>query len=324
MKAILHHSYGPPDVLALARVDDPEIEKGDILVRVRAASVNPYDWHLMTGKPYLVRLVAGLRRPRHPVRGVDVAGVVEAAGDGVSSFRPGDRVFGCAEGSFAELATSPEKRLVRMPDELGFEEAAALPVAALTALQALRDHGETKAGHSVLINGAAGGVGTYAVQIAKAMGAEVTGVTSTRNLELVESLGANHVVDYTSEDFADSERRYDVIIDNVANRTLSDLRSVLGPQGTIVMVTIDKSQQWLGPLLQPLAAKLRTLGSRQRVTSFTAQINHDDLSELARMTTSGELRSVIDRVYPLQEAAEAVRYLGKGHARGKVVVRVGS
>jgi len=322
MKALLHHTYGSPDVLEFADVPEPEVGEDDVLIRVHAAAVNPLDWHFMTGTPYVIRVIAGLRRPKHPIRGIDVAGTVEAVGNAVTHFCPGDRVFGGAEGSFAELATSTEKTLAHMPDGLGFDEAAAIPIAALTALQALRDHAEVQAGQSVLINGAAGGVGTYAVQIAKVMGATVTGVTSARNVELVRSLGADQVVDYTSDDFTAGESRYDVIIDNVANRSLPELRRALAPAGIIVMVTVDKSGKWIGPLLHPIKAKLRTLLSPQRVASFTAKETKEDLEVLANMVRAGQLRSVIDRTYPLSDAADAVRYLAKGHARGKIIVAV--
>ncbi len=322
MKALLHHTYGSPDVLEFADVAEPEVGDDEVLIRVHAAAVNPLDWHFMTGTPYLIRLVAGLRRPKRPIRGVDVAGTVEAVGAKVTTFQPGDRVFGGARGSFAELAAASEQRLAHIPDELDFDQAAAIPVAAITALQGLRDQALLESGQSVLINGAAGGVGTYAVQIAKAMGADVTAVTSTRNVELVRSIGADHVVDYTSDDFTATDRRYDVIFDIVANRSLDDLRRVLAPEGVLVMVTVDKTGKWIGPFIQPIKAKLRMLRSAQRVKSFTADETRAELLALVDMARDGRLRSVIDRTYPLSDAADAVRYLAEGHARGKVIIRI--
>jgi NADPH:quinone reductase-like Zn-dependent oxidoreductase len=322
MKAIVNQSYGTPDVLELADVDPPQIDDGQMLVRVHAAAANPLDWHFLTGTPYFLRLMAGLRRPKEPVRGVDVAGVVERVGTGVTGFAPGDRVFGGARGSFAELAAVRPSGVAAIPDGLSFAEAAALPVAAITALQGLRDHGGLQAGQSVLINGAAGGVGTYAVQIAKAMGAEVTGVCSTHNVEMVRSLGADHVVDYTTDDFAVEGREYDVILDNVGNRSLADCRRSLTPTGVYVMVSGPKTGKFLGPAKRMVASKLMFLFSRRRSVTFTANETAAELQALVDMIEDGTLRSVIDRTYPLADTAEAMRYLETGHARAKVIISV--
>jgi NADPH:quinone reductase-like Zn-dependent oxidoreductase len=322
MKAIVNHSYGTADALEFIDVEPPTVGAEQVMVRVHSAAVNPLDWHFLTGTPYVLRLIAGLRRPKQRVRGVDVAGTVEALGADVSGFEVGDRVFGGASGSFAELAAARADRLATIPDGFGFDEAAALPVAAVTALQALRDHARVQPGQSVLINGAAGGVGTYAVQIAKTMGAVVTGVCSTRNVEMVRSLGADHVVDYTRDDFTADGRRYDVIIDNVSSRSIGETRRAMSPTGVLVVIGPPKKGNWIGMFIRPLAAKFRFLISEQRAVTFTAEETADELEALAAMVEAGTLRSVIDRRYPLSETAEAIRHLATGHARGKIIITV--
>jgi NADPH:quinone reductase-like Zn-dependent oxidoreductase len=314
MRAIVQETYGPPAALRLREVPRPTIGDGDVQLRVRAAGVNPLDWHYVRGAPYIARLAMGLPKPKTTRRGVDVAGRVEAVGKAATRLRPGDEVFGWCDGAFAEYASAPEEHFVSKPAEMTFEEAAAVPVAAVTALQGLRDFGKLQAGQRVLINGAAGGVGTFAVQIAKAFGAEVTGVCSSRNVDLVESLGADRVIDYTLEDFTRSGGRYEVILDNAGNRSLSAVRSVLASGGTLVYNS--------GASLRriALAQLLSRLG--QKVFMFLAKLNHDDLMVIRDLIGSGQLRSVIDRTYPLHETGAAIAYVEAGHARGKVVVTV--
>ena len=322
MKAIVTDTYGTPDVLMFRDVDPPTVGDDEVLVRVHAASVNPLDWHYTTGTPYVLRLSAGLRRPKRPIRGVDMAGRVESVGAKVTAFRPGDAVFGAAGGSLAEYASVSENDLAHLPPTMSFEDAAAMPIAAVTALQLLRDHARLQAGQSVLINGAAGGVGTFAVQIAKALGAEVTGLCSTTNVEMVRSLGADHVVDYTKHDFAADDRRYDILFDNVGNRSFSDCRRALTPKGTYVIVGGPKTGKWLGPLKRLVAAKVRFAFASQRSVSLMAKITEKELLALVGLIESGEIRSVIDRRYPLSSTADAVRYLAEGHAKGKVIITV--
>jgi NADPH:quinone reductase-like Zn-dependent oxidoreductase len=322
MKAIITTTYGSPDVLMFQDVEPPTIGDDGVLVRVHAASVNPLDWHFTTGTPYMLRLSAGLRRPKRRIRGVDAAGRVESVGANVTAFRPGDAVFGSIAGSFAEYVSVTENDVVHVPSAMTLEEAAAVPIAAVTALQGLRDHAQLRAGQSILINGAAGGVGTFAVQIAKALGAEVTGVCSSRNVDMVRSLGADHVIDYTEHDFAADDRRYDVVLDNVGNRTLSDCRRVLTPKGTFVVVGGSKKGKLLGPIKRLVAAKVRFAFASQRSVSFIAKETRDDLQALVELIESGQVRSVIDRRYPLSNVADAVRYLAEGHASGKVVISV--
>jgi NADPH:quinone reductase-like Zn-dependent oxidoreductase len=290
-------------------------------VGVQAASVNPLDWHYMRGLPYVVRTSAGIRRPKRTVLGVDVAGVVEAVGPNVTQFRPGDEVFGARGGAFAEYVLGTEKNFVSKPAALTFEHAAAIPIAGCTAIQALRNKGELQAGHAVLVNGAAGGVGTFAVQIAKALGAEVTGVCSTRNVDLVRSIGADAVVDYTTEDVSRSGRRYDLIVEAVGNRSLSDWRRVLTPTGTLVLVGGGKGR-WVGPMVMPAKAVLLSRFVRQRLVTLLAQLDNDDLRTIADLIGARKVTPVIDRTYPLSEAPEAIRYLEAGHAQGKVVITV--
>jgi NADPH:quinone reductase-like Zn-dependent oxidoreductase len=321
MQAIVGTEYGSPDGLELREVDTPAVGDDQVLVRVRAASINPADWHFMRGLPYPVRLGSGLRRPKRTVPGADVAGVVEAVGKDVTEFQPGDEVFGYRGGSLAEFVCGGERNFLRKPAGLTYEQAAAVPLAGFTALQALRDRGRIEPGQRVLINGAAGGVGTFAVQIAKELGADVTGVCSTGNLDMVRSIGADQVVDYTVEDFTRSGQRYDLIVDAVGNRSLSDLRRALTPAGTLVLAG-GGNGRWLGPLLLPLKAVVVSRFVRQRLLPFLAKYTKDDLRVLKDLVEAGKVTPVIDRTYPLSEAPEAIRYLEAGHARGKVVVTV--
>jgi NADPH:quinone reductase-like Zn-dependent oxidoreductase len=322
MKAITYHRYGPPEVLGLEEVDEPVVQDDDVLVRVRAASVNPRDWHFLRGLPYVVRPV-GLRRPKSGVLGSDIAGQVEAVGKAVTRFRPGEEVFAFVlSGAFAEHAAVPEAVLGHKPATLSFEQAATVPLAALTALQGLRDHGRVQPGQKVLILGASGGVGTFAVQLAKSYGAEVTGVSSARNLELVRSLGADHVIDYTREDFTRSGQRYDLIFQLAGTRSPSDLRRALTPKGTLVLSSGESEGRWIGPLGRVVKAAVLSPFLRQRLVTFEAKQSKDDLRVLKELVESGRLSPVIDRTYPLIETSEAIRYLETGHARGKVVVTV--
>ncbi|MEY9213186.1 NAD(P)-dependent alcohol dehydrogenase [Thermobifida halotolerans] len=322
MKAILQDTYGPPDVLRLDDVDRPEPGDGELLVRVRAAAVDPGVWHLMTGMPYAVRLFYGLRAPKVRVRGRDVAGHVEAVGRNVTRFRPGDEVFGVCEGSFAEYATLRQDRAAPKPANLTFEQAAALPVSGTTALRALRDEGRVRAGQWVLVIGAAGGIGTYAVQLARAFGARVTGVCSTAKTGLVRSIGADGVVDYTREDFADRPERYDLILDTAGNRRLSHLRRALTPDGTLVLVGGEGGGRLTGGLERSLLAPLLSPFTRQRLRGLFTTEKDDDLRTLAEHAEAGELTPVIDRTYPLERVPEAIRHLTENHARGKVVITV--
>jgi NADPH:quinone reductase-like Zn-dependent oxidoreductase len=325
MKAIVYTQHGPPDILTLAQVDMPTPVRRQVLVRVRAAAVNPLDWHLIRGEPSFLRLM--VRGARH-IPGYDVAGQVERVGPEVTQFRPGDEVFGAARGAFADYACTTEDRLVRKPAALTFEQAATIPVAGCTALQGLRTHGRLRAGQRVLINGAAGGVGTFAVQIARALGAEVTGVCSTRNVDLLRSIGAHHVIDYTAEDFTRGGQRYDLVLQVAGNRTADELRRVLTPDGTLVIVGggTGREENDTGSMLEVirlmLAGHVLSKFMRPRALLFMARIRQEDLRVLVELTESGRLTPVIDRTYPLTEAAEAIRYLEAGHARGKVVVSV--
>jgi NADPH:quinone reductase-like Zn-dependent oxidoreductase len=319
MQAIVNHAYGPPDDLKLQQIDKPEIGDDGVLVRVRAASVNPLDWHFMRGQPYVARSTMGLRRPKVFVRGVDVAGEVEAVGANVAQFQRGDAVFGECEGTFAEYASGPEMRLAPKPVGLTFEQAAAVPIAGCTALQALRDHGQIQAEQQVLINGASGGVGTFAVQLAKAFGAEVTGVCSTQNVDLVSSIGADNVVDYTQEDFTRSSQRYDLILDLAGNHSLSALRHVLAAKGTLVLCS-GTGGKLLGPL--PLIFKALVISRfvGQRLFSFLAHVRREDLLVLKELIEAGKVTPVIDRTYRLNDAPKAIRYLEAGHPCGKIVI----
>lgn len=323
MKAIVQDRYGSADALELRDIDPPFISADEVLLEVRAAGVEPGVWHLMTGLPYLVRVMGyGLVRPKYPVRGRDVAGRVEAVGAHVTRFQPGDEVFGTCEGSFAEYAAAREDKLALKPANLSFEEAAVIPISGMTALQALRDKGRVKPGDKVLIIGAGGGVGTFAIQLAKAFGAEVTGVCSTTKVAFVESLGADHVIDYTREDFADRAGHYDLIIDNAGNRSLSELRRALAEDGTLVIVGGEEGGAWVGPADRIVPAAILSPFLRQRLLPLMSVERQDDLRLLGEMAESGEFRPAVDRRYPLVEAPDAVRYVGEGHARGKVVVTI--
>jgi NADPH:quinone reductase-like Zn-dependent oxidoreductase len=321
MRAIAFYRYGRPDVLELRDVDMPVIDDDQVLVRVYASSVNPVEWYGVTG-PYFARIGQGLRRPKRASVGGDLAGRVEAVGRDVQDLQPGDEVFGTSGGSWAEYAAAREARLAPKPANLSFDEAAAVPVAGITALQALRDKGGIQAGQKVLINGASGGVGTFAVQIAKAFGAEVTGVCSTKNVDLARSLGADHVVDYTQEDFTQLGKRHDLMLDIAGSRSFFDCRRALTPEATVVLVGGPMTYRGLGPLPHLAGTLLKSRGRSQKVTFFVAKITKEDLVVLQELLESGKVTPVLDRKYQLSEAAEALRYLGEGHARGKVVITV--
>lgn len=321
MQAVRAHCYGPPTVLQLEEVAKPAISDDQVLVKVRAASVNPVDWHFMRGEPYLMRLGGGLGAPEESLLGVDYAGTVEAVGKNVTRFKPGDRVFGGRNGALREYVTvRHDRNIVHMPENVTFDEAAGVYVAALTALQGLRDQGQLQAGQKVLINGASGGVGTFAIQIAKSMGAEVTAVCSTRNLELVRSLGADLVIDYTKENFTDREAQYDMILDNVSTQSLSAMRRVLKPEGRLVIVGGTSRDPWIGPLWPAIKAYLMSPFVDQPMRLFISQSNPADLAALAQLLREGKMKTVIDRRYPLSETAAAIEYLETGRARGKVIV----
>jgi NADPH:quinone reductase-like Zn-dependent oxidoreductase len=324
MKAIVQDKYGLPEVLRLGEIEKPVAGDDEALVRVRAAGLDPGVWHLMTGLPYLVRVLGfGLRTPNVRVRGRDVAGHVQAVGANVTRFQVGDEVFGTCDGSFAEYATARADKLAVKPANLSFEQAAAVPISAVTALQGLRDVGRVKPGQKVLIIGAAGGVGSYAVQIAKAFGAEVTGVCSTSKLELVRSIGADQVIDYTREDFTAGDRRYDVILDTAGNRSLSRLRRALAQRGALVIVGGEGGGRWLGGFdRQILRAPILSLFTRQRLRPLTAKERSADLDALTELIGADKLKPVIDRTYPLSNAAEAIQYLHRGHPAGKVVITI--
>jgi NADPH:quinone reductase-like Zn-dependent oxidoreductase len=318
MKAIVHERYGL-DALELREVDQPAIKDDQVQVRVHASSVNPVEWYGVHG-PFFVRVSSGLRRPKSPAIGADLAGRIEAVGKDVEEFQPGDEVFGTSGGSWAEYAPAREARLVQKPANLSFEEAAAVPVAGLTALQAVRDHGRIQPGQKVLINGASGGVGTFAVQIAKSFGAEVTAVCSTGNVDLVRSLGADHVVDYTHEDFTRRGERHDVMLDIAGSRRFLQFRRALTPEAIVVGVGAPMSSKGLGPLKHIIGTRLTSIGRSQTVTNFVAKIEKEDLAFMSGLLAAGKVRSVIDRRYELSQVADALRYLGTTHARGKVVI----
>jgi NADPH:quinone reductase-like Zn-dependent oxidoreductase len=326
MKAYVYRDFGPPDVLRLEEVDKPVPNDNQLLIRVRGVSVNPLDWHYMEGTPYLGRLFEfGILKPANTRLGVDYAGTVEAVGKDVTQFKPGDEVYGNRFGAFAEYICATDKALALKPANLTFEQAASIPVAAVTALQGLRDKGKLQPGQKVLINGASGGVGTFAVQIAKTMGAEVTGVCSGRNVELVRSLGADHVIDYTKEDFTKGGQRYDLIIDNVGNRSALECTRVLNPQGKLVMIGGGgpEDQGFIGPLINPLKMVVLKPLITQEVGSMLAQMTQKDLTILADLIQTGKVTPVIDKTYPFSQLPDAMRYLETGRARGKVVVTVG-
>ena len=319
MQAIVQDSYGSTEVLQSRDIAVPEIGANEVLVRVHAASIHVGDWILMTGSPFVMRLATGLRKPKNPVPGTDIAGTVEAVGEAVTHLRPGDDVFGWCEGAFAEFARASEDHLIKKPASLTFEQAAAIGVSASTALQLLRDTGEVQPGQKVLINGASGGVGTFAVQIAKALGAEVTGVTSTRNVELVRSLGADHVIDYTREDFTEAGPRYDLILDNVGNHSMAQTRRALVPTGTLISNGGGHEDGKLGRTIRAMFASMVV---RQQATPTVKTQNRDDLVALKDLVEAGKVTPVIDRTYPLIEAPAAIGHVAAGHARGTVVMTV--
>lgn len=322
MKAIVNHEYGLPGVLELGDVDPPVTRSDEVLLRVLAAAVNPGDWDVMRGTPYVLRLTTGLRRPRNKVLGLAVAGRVEAVGSNVAEFRPADEVYaGIGKGGFAEYVCVPEAALAPKPSNLTFEQAAAVPISGVTALQALRDIGRVQPGQKVLINGASGGVGTFAVQVAKTFGADVTGVCSTTNMDLVRSIGADHVIDYTQEDFTRSGQQYDLILDNVGNRTLSELRRALVHHGTLIPNSNKGSGRWMGGFLRrAVQALVVSPLVPQRLRPFASTEKRQDLVVLTELIESGKVTPVIDSTYPLREVAAAMSHYGAGHARGKVII----
>jgi NADPH:quinone reductase-like Zn-dependent oxidoreductase len=321
MKAIVRDAYGSADVLELRDIEKPVVGGDEVLLRVRAAGVDPGVWHVMAGLPYPIRLAGfGLRAPKNPVLGADVAGVVQAVGKEVSGFRPGDEVFGIAKGSYAEYARASEDRLAPKPANLTFEQAAVVAISGLTALQGVRDHGKVRPGQKVLIIGASGGVGTYAVQVAKAFGAQVTGVCSTTKVDLVRSLGADHVIDYTWEDFADGQQRYDAILDVGGNASLSRLRRALTRKGTLVITGGETDGRWLGGTDRQLRALVLSPFVGQKLGTFVSRENREDMVVLKEFIEAGRVRPVVDRAYALSEVADAIRYMREGRARGKVVI----
>jgi NADPH:quinone reductase-like Zn-dependent oxidoreductase len=320
MKAAVYTRYGPPDAIQITDVEKPVPKDNEVLLKVRAASVNPLDAGLMKGKPHSFRILFGLRKPRLTRPGVDVAGQVEAVGRNVMQFKPGDEVFGMCKGAFAEYACAPESGLSIKPANLTFEQAASAPVAALTALQGLRDKGHIQPGQKVLINGAAGGVGTFAVQIAKSFGADVTGVCSTRNVEIVRSIGADQVIDYTRQDFTESGKRYDLIFDCFVNHSLSACRRALNPQGLYLMVGAPP-KRWMIDILAPvIKALVLSLFVSQKFVVYIARSSREDLTTMSELMASGKVKPVIDKRYKLSEVPEAIQYLEQRHARGKVII----
>lgn len=321
MKAISYNRYGSPDVLKCEEVRKLAVGDNEVLIRVRAAAVNPYDWHFMRGEPYPVRIAAGgLRKPKDSRLGADVAGEIEAVGRNITQFKPGDGVFGSCKGAFAEYACASESKLAMKPDNVTFEQAASVPIAAFTALQGLRDKGRLQPGQKVLVNGAAGGVGTFAVQIAKSFGAEVTGVCSTRNVEMVRSIGADQVVDYTQENFIKSARRYDVILDCVGNHSFSECRRVLNPRGIYVGAGGTSDNWMIGPLTRAIKALVLSWFVSQKQVMVLAKPSKEDLTIMGELMATGKVTPVIDKRYSLSQVPDAIRYLEAGHARGKVVI----
>ncbi|MBK8783559.1 MAG: NAD(P)-dependent alcohol dehydrogenase [Anaerolineales bacterium] len=320
MKAVVCRSYGSPDVLKIEEVEKPTVTEDGVLVRVHASSVNPAEWYSMVGL-LIARGVNGLFKPKDPRIGADFAGIVEAVGSKVTHLNPGDEVYGGRNGAFAEYV-NVVNAVVCKPANVSFEEAAAVPTAAITALQGLRDHGKIQAGQKVLINGAAGGVGTFAVQIAKSFGAEVTGVTSTKNVEMIRSLGADHVIDYTKDDFTQSGQRYDLLFDIAGNRTWKEYKRVLASTANFVIVGAKKGNPIIGPLSHVVKIKLAAIGASQKISFFIAQFTREDLSILRDIIEAGKVKPVVEKVYPLAQVAEAMRHLGTGHARGKLVLKM--
>jgi NADPH:quinone reductase-like Zn-dependent oxidoreductase len=319
MSAVTQDRYGTTAVLATRDLARPGISDTQVLIEVRAAGVNIADWAVMSGLPYIARPIYGFRRPKHAVRGTDVAGTVLAIGSAVTRFQPGDEVFGSADGSYAGYAAAAEDELATRPANLSWEQAAAAPMAGLVAMQAMRG---IRKGHNVLINGASGGIGTFAVQIAKALGAHVTGVCSTRNVELVRSLGADEVIDYTQADFTESGQRYDLILDNVSNHSLSDLRRALAPIGTLIPNGGNFGNRWFAGAGRLMVGKVTFRSGGQQMRNFLVSMKAENLLALSELMESGKVTPVIDRTYPLSEAAEAIRYVGSGRARGKVAISV--
>ena len=322
MKAATRDRYGPPDLVEIREIKKPVPADDELLVRVEAASPNPLDWYGVTGAPYVARAVSGLRKPKVNRLGVDFAGRVEKIGRGVTRFRPGDQVFGGANGAFAEYVTVAQDRaVVTMPPNLSFEQAAVVPGAGVTALQGLHEKGDLKSGQKVLINGASGGVGTFAVQLAKAFGAEVTGVCSSRNVDLVRSIGADHVIDYTREDLTRGDRRYDLMLDVAGTRSWSECRRVLKPQATLVLVGGPTTNRFIGSSGHMVRLLVAGLGSSRKVVFLLARITRPALELLGNLLEAGQVQPIIDRRYELNEIPDALRYLGEGHARGKIVIR---
>src|SRR5215212_1237788 len=321
MKAIVYDNYGSPDVLRCEEIEQPTVGDNEVLIKVSAASLNPLDYHLLR-HPFIRRLLLALSKQKITRPGRDVAGEVAAVGSLVTQFKPGDAVFGACGGAFAEYTSASESALVIKPDNVTFEQAASVPVAAMTALQGLRDKGRIQPGQKVLINGASGGVGTFAVQIAKSFGAEVTGVCSTRNVEMVRSIGADQVIDYTREDFTQSGQRYDLIFQLAGTRSPLDCRRALTSRGTLVQISGDSNDRWIGPVDRIIKAVVLSPFVSQKMASFTVKPNKEDLRFLKQLIEAGQLAPVIDRTYPLSETPEAIRYLENGHARGKVVITV--
>jgi NADPH:quinone reductase-like Zn-dependent oxidoreductase len=322
MKAIVYHEYGMPDVLRCEEVPKPVPKPDQVLIKVRAASVNPLDWRFMKGEPALMRVFIGLRKPRMNRPGIDLAGEVEAVGSKVTQFKPGDAVFGSGRGTFAEYVSTTESRIAIKPEPVTFVQAASINVAGLTAIQGLRDHGKVQAGQRVLINGASGGVGTFAVQLARVFGAHVTGVCSTRNLELVKSIGADEVVDYTRTNFAQGNRRYDFIFDCVGNHTYSECRRVLNPTGRYIGIGAPHDASLIALLIPAIRDVVLSIFRKQKSVMFIAKASQKDLSLLGELVASGELKPVIDKTYRLSDAAAAVGHVEQGHARGKVIIEV--
>lgn len=319
MRIIVHNTYGSPDVLEFQEIGKPELTDDAVLVHVRAASINPADLYSLSGRPLLVRARGGLLKPKNNRLGIDFAGTVEAVGKAVTEFRVGDEVFGGKSGALAEYVCVQDGVALK-PANLTFEEAAAVPVAAITALQGLRDKGQIQPGQKVLINGASGGVGTFAVQIAKVLGAEVTAVCSSRNLELMRSLGADHVIDYTREDYTQSDRHYDLILDLAGNKSWSKSSRILNPQGTLVIVGAPKGNALIGPLSHIVKVRIAAFRSSRKVLFFIAQINRADLIILRELIETGKVKPVIDKCYSSSQVTDAFRYLGEGHAQGKIVI----
>lgn len=326
MKAIVYQEYGPPDVLKCEEIEKPVPKHDEVLIKVHAASVNPLDWRLMKGEPRILRLFLGLRKPRLGRPGVDVAGEIEAVGKNVTQFEPGDEVFGGCSGAFAEYASTAASKVVMKPDNVTFEQGASVNVAGLTALQGLRDKGKIQPGHKVLINGAAGGVGTFAVQIAKTFGAHVTGVCSTRNVEMVRSIGADEVIDYTQQDFTKSDlssnQRYDLILDCVANHSFSESRRVLNTQGRLVGVGAPHDVSMMAILAGMIKDTWLSVFGSQKAVMFIAKSSQEDLALVGELIASGKLKPVIEKRYSLSEVPDAVRHVEEGHARGKVIIQI--